>query len=57
MGCLIQAQLFGLSLVILCFCFVVKKFLFYDYKLSLLLYNIVCGFKMFGKYMVLIAKC
>ena len=57
MRCLIQAQLFGLSLVILCFCFVVKKFLFHDYKLSLLLYNIVCDFKMFGKYMVLIAKC
>lgn len=57
MGCLIQAQLFGLSLVILCFLFLLlKKFLFHDYKLSLLLYNIVCGFKMFGKYMVLIAK-
>ncbi len=45
------------SLVILYFCFVVKKFLFHDYKLSLLLHNIVCGFKMFGKYMLLIAKC
>ncbi len=56
MGCLIQAQLFGLSLVILYFCFAVKKFLFHDYKLSLLLDNIICGVKMFGKYIVLTAK-
>ena len=37
-------------------CFAVKKFLFHDYKLSLLLDNIICGVKMFGKYIVLIAK-
>ena len=55
MGCLIQSPtvwaVAGNPFVLL------LKFLFHDYKLSLLLYNIVCGFKMFGKYMVLIAKC
>ena len=56
-GCLIQAQLLGASLANLYFCFVVKKFFFHYYKLSLLPNNFVCGIKMFCKYRVLISKC